>query len=82
MHPNRITFEFDHLGTDHPTATVIVSTPWGTLRIMGDPVYEEGIVTVTGAHIQGLEPNRLGVGGLIRIAQAFLEEIDARELVV
>lgn len=59
-----------------------VRTPVGTLKIVADLELVEGVLWARGAHVQGLTPGALGRAGLNAVARKFLEEADARALVV
>lgn len=77
-----IGFDLDESATAHPTVTVVCRTPAGEVRVMADIVRTGRVLVVSAAHIQGLDANRLGVGGLIALARAFVEAMDVDELVV
>ena len=68
-----ISFDLDESAAEHPTVTVVCLTPAGELRVLADIVRTGRVIAVAGAHIQGLDANQLGVGGLIalgRVAKA------------
>ena len=77
-----IRFELDDDATEHPTVTIVVRTPLGEIAVMGDLERVGRALSIGNAHVQGAAPNALGIAGLIAIARAFLEEVDADEIVV
>lgn len=77
-----IIFDLDAAATEHPLVTITCRTPLGDIRILGEVVSSGRLVLVADAHIEGAAANRLGVAGLIALARAFLETIDADELIV
>ena len=64
------------------TVIVTVGTPAGTVEIVAELELVDGVLWARSAHIQGLSPGALGRAGLNAVARKFLEETDARALVV
>jgi hypothetical protein len=64
------------------TVIVTVGTPAGTVEIVADLELVDGVLWARNVHVQGLSPGALGRAGLNAIARKFLEEADARALVV
>ena len=64
------------------TVIVTVCTPAGTVEIVAELELVDGVLWARSAHIQGLSPGALGRAGLNAVARKFLEETDARALVV
>lgn len=77
-----ISFDLDDELTAGSIATLLVRTPWGEIRIMGEIVEVGGRLHARGVHVSGVGPNRLGTAGLATIARAFAEVFDVDEILV
>ena len=87
--PDDIRIHLDHEATDFPVVGIEIETPVGLIRIMGELVEVGRRIVVREAHIESETPGKssvvpagIGVGALIAIARAFLEEVDADEVIV
>jgi hypothetical protein len=74
--PDDITFEFDPEGTDFPVATVRFETPVGEILVMAEVEERDRTLRLIGLHIQGLEPNAIGVANLRILADVVMRELD------
>jgi hypothetical protein len=84
-----IRIRLDHDATDFPVVGVEIETPSGTIRVIGELIEVGRRIVVRDAHIESAAPDKssvghaeIGVGNLIAIARAFLEEVDAGEIVI
>ena len=84
-----IRIALDPDATDFPVVGVEIETPMGILRIIGEVVETGRRIVVEEAHIESatpagasFDPAGLGLRNLIAIARAFLEEVDADEIIV
>jgi hypothetical protein len=77
-----LSFEVDADLTDHPVVTIVVQTPDGALRIMGDLELDGSTMTLLGVHVQGAQANAVGAGNLKLLARLVIERMELDELVV
>src|SRR6185503_17753675 len=72
--------------TDHPVATVLVTTPAGAIKVMAE-LYEEigkrRVLRLIKTHIQTeIPPNAVGIVALRSIARAALEVLEYDEIYI
>ena len=84
-----IRIRLDDGATDFPVVGVEIETPMGVIRIIGEVVEVGRRIVVEEAHIESetpagasFDPAGVGVRNLIAIARAFLEEVDADEIII
>ena len=63
-------------------AIVAIDTPAGRLELMGTISIGGRVLTISGAHVQGLEPGRLGRTGLNAIGRALLDIADVDQIII
>lgn len=78
--PDQITIEIED--AEQNTAMVRINTPAGCIDVIAEVSIGEGRLTLEGAHVQGLEPGKLGRSGLNAIGSKLMAEADVREIVV
>jgi len=67
---------------DHPVVIVTISTPVGTLELIGAATLSGRPLRIDGAYIQGLTPGSLGRAGLNAIGRKLLKEADVDQIVI
>jgi hypothetical protein len=67
---------------DHPVMIVTVTTPIGTIEIIGSVTRRGRVLRLDRVHVQGLAPGALGRAGLNAIGRKLLEEADVDEIVI
>ncbi len=78
--PGQITVEIE--SADGPVAIVVVTTPVGTLEIIGSIELHGRVMRVMDAHVQGLTPGALGRAGLNAIGRKLMDEANVDEIVI
>ena len=68
--------------TFDPVATILVTTPAGPLRIMGEPAVDGSTLVVRGLHVQGGEPNTVGAANLLLLAALLMEGLGFDAIIV
>jgi hypothetical protein len=61
---------------------VTITTPAGTIEIIGSVTLRERVLHLDRVHVQGLTPGALGRSGLNAIGRKLLEEADVDEIVI
>ena len=77
-----ISFEIVSDMSDDPVVTLLVHTPAGRLRFIGEPVERDGILIARSTHVQDATANAIGSANLMVIAQALMEGMDYDGLIV
>jgi hypothetical protein len=67
---------------DHPVAVLIITTPAGTLSLIGGVSIAERVMRIDRAHVEGLTVGALGRAGLNAIGRRLLEVADVDEIIV
>jgi hypothetical protein len=75
-----VTVEIDE--ADEDVLLVVISTPVGKLRIIGNITRIGRVLHVRKAHADGLHPGALGRAGLNAIGRKLLEEADVDEIII
>ena len=79
---NDITFVLDETLSDDPIFTVSIVTPLGTLGLMAEIMFENGVVELRGLHIGGDPATEWGWSRLRTIARWATEVLDVDEIIV
>lgn len=69
-------FDIVYDETDHPVATVVVTTPVGMLKFMAEVELDGRRLIATGVHAQGPGPHALGIQNLRLLAECVMERMD------
>jgi hypothetical protein len=77
---DQISVEIDDV--EHPVAVLAITTPVGTLRLIGSISIVERIMRIDRAHVEGLKMGSLGRTGLNAIGRKLLEVADVDEIVI
>jgi hypothetical protein len=77
-----VSFEIARELTDGPVVTVMVATPGGNLVFMGEPGMVGNWAVLRRTHVQGSQPNGVGMANLMVIAQAIIEGVGLDGLIV
>jgi hypothetical protein len=67
---------------DDDVAIVRIDTPAGTIKIAGAVFWNDSVLYVKEAHIEGLYPGALGRAGLNAIGRKLLEEANVEKIVI
>jgi hypothetical protein len=77
---DQISIEIDDV--DHPVAVIVITTPAGTLSVIGSIAIVGRAMRIDRAHVEGLETGSLGRAGLNAIGRKLLEIADVDEIIV
>lgn len=69
-------FDLDLEASDAPVVTLVIGTPVGEVRVMGELVSAGDRMHLVGAHVDGPGANRIATAGLRSIVRAFAERFD------
>ena len=75
-----ITVEIE--AVDHPVMIVTITTPAGTIEIIGSVTRRGRVLHLDQVHVQGLAPGSLGRAGLNAIGRKLLAEADVDQIIV
>ena len=78
--PDEISIEIEDV--DHHVAVVIITTPAGTLSLIGGISIVGRMMRIDRAHVEGLEIGALGRAGLNAIGRKLLEVADVDEIII
>jgi hypothetical protein len=67
---------------DHPVAVVVITTPAGTLSLIGGISIVGRVMRIDRAHVEGLTMGALGRAGLNAIGRKLLEVADVDEIII
>jgi hypothetical protein len=77
---NRISVEVDD--AEHSVAVLVITTPAGTLSLIGSISIVGRVMRIDRAHVEGLKRGALGRAGLNAIGRKLLELADVDEIVI
>jgi hypothetical protein len=67
---------------DHPVAVVVITTPVGTLSLIGSISIVGRVMRIDRTHVEGLTIGALGRVGLNAIGRKLLEVADVDEIII
>jgi hypothetical protein len=67
---------------EHPVAVVVITTPAGTLSLIGSISIARRVMRIDRAHVEGLTIGALGRAGLNAIGLKLLEVADVDEIII
>jgi hypothetical protein len=67
---------------DHPVAMLVITTPAGTLSLIGSLSIAGRVMRVDRVHMEGLDTGALGRAGLNAIGRKLLEVADVDEIII
>jgi hypothetical protein len=67
---------------EHPVAVLVITTPAGTLSLIGSISIAGRVMRIDRAHVEGLETGALGRAGLNAIGRKLLEVADVDEIII
>jgi hypothetical protein len=67
---------------DHPVAVAVITTPAGTLSLIGGISIVGRVMRIDRAHVEGLTIGALGRAGLNAIGRKLLEVADVDEIII
>ena len=76
----QITVEIDD--AEHPVAVLVITTPAGTLSLIGSVSIAGRLMRIDRAHVEGLRIGALGRAGLNAIGRKLLEVADVDEIII
>src|SRR5580704_7782628 len=70
--------------SDETIVVARITTTVGSILVMAEVALAEGVLTLSGVHVQGddVSANEVGVPGLRRIIQEAMEELGVDEIVI
>jgi hypothetical protein len=80
--PDETPFDLDPDASEAPYVALLIVTPVGEVRVMGELVEAGRRVHLVGAHVDGPGANRVSVQGLRVIVRAFAETFGVESLVI
>lgn len=80
--PDDISFGLEDDGTDDPIASLKLSALGVELEIMATVFFESRKIRLMNAHMQGAQPNSVGLANLKIAARVFLERMDFDEIII
>jgi hypothetical protein len=67
---------------DHPVAVLVITTPVGTLSLIGSVSIVGRVLRIDRAHVEGLTVGALGRTGLNAVGRKLLEVADVDEIII
>ena len=77
---DQISVEIDDV--EHPVAVLVITTPVGTLRLIGSISIVGRLMRIDRAHVEGLNSGALGRAGLNAIGHKLRELADVDQIVI
>jgi hypothetical protein len=77
---DQISVEIDDV--EHPVAVLVITTPVGTLNLVGSISIVGRVMRIDRAHVEGLKFGALGRAGLNAIGRKLLELADVDQIVI
>ena len=79
-----MTIEIIRDQSDETIVVARITTTAGSILVMAEVALAEGVLTLSGVHVQGddVSTNEVGVPGLRRIIHAAMEELGVDEIVI
>jgi hypothetical protein len=79
-----MTIEIIRDQSDENIVVARIATGVGTILVMAEVDLRDGVLTLSGVHVQGddVKANEIGVAGLRRIVREVMEELGVDEIVI